>query len=55
MDNLQFLLWGFTLDQNHPLADIVKGGGISADAEGDSCGNYFYSLSGNFLGNPDFQ
>ena len=28
MDNLQFLLWGFTLDQNHPLADIVKGGGL---------------------------
>lgn len=28
LDNLQFLLWGFSLDQNHPLADIVKGGGL---------------------------
>lgn len=27
-ENLQFLIWGFSLNPNHPLATIMKGGGL---------------------------
>ena len=28
LENLHFLIWGFSLDPTHPLAAIVKGGGL---------------------------